>query len=555
LTTAVCPTLDGAEPRTTGHWFGPPERPLLGWVTSPADGQSAGGVLILAPVGYEFMTTHRTLRVLAEQLACAGWTAFRIDYDGTGDSAGDQWDVDRVAAWRASAALGAAELRNLGHEEVRVVGMRLGATLACLEAERIDAARVVAWAPVVSGRRYVRELRMLGLAVEASSLCPEPDGAITVGGFVFSADTLRDLGAIDLAQLDTRPAASALLVGRADGPSLDSLRDHLAELGAAVEARAVDGMHCCLDEPAEYATVPDAVVQGIVEWVTAGSPVSRPESDAPVRARAALRHNDTLITEVVTRFGPRSLVGIVGAADTAWATVVWANSGSETHIGPGRAWVEYARDLNLRGVRTIRLDGRGWGESPDDGHAPARPYDAHLASDLRDVAADVEARGWGPVVLAGLCAGAWMALEVARATPLGGVIACNPQLYWRPGDPVEASMAETHARREFEREQLKRLGRCGLWSVLDVVGARNAAARMLDDVDAIGTPALLLFSKGDDGIEYLEDRMPRVLERVQRSGRIAVVQLPNIDHGMHRAWLRGEVITPMVEFLDAMGHQ
>ena len=222
----------------------------------------------------------------------------------------------------------------------------------------------------------------------------------------------------------------------------------------------------------------------------------------------------------MTRFGSRGLVGVVGEPVGAGrATIIWANSGSETHIGPGRAWVEYSRTLNREGWRTIRLDARGWGESPDDDLAPARPYDAHMAADLRDVVADVEARGWGPVVLAGLCAGAWMALEVARTTPLGAVIACNPQLYWQPGDPVEANIAtETHVRREAERQHLKRLDRLGVWSLLDVVGARNPAARCLSDLVHQGTPTLLLFAHADDGLEYLEDRVGRSLARSRPRG-------------------------------------
>ena len=138
-------------------------------------------MLILAPLGYEYVATHRTLRTIAEELAHRGWTALRLDYDGTGDSAGDQWDAGRVAAWRESAALGAAELRSMGHDDVSVIGLRLGATLALLEGRRMNARRIAAWAPVVSGRRYVRELRMLGLAIEPSEIRPDPEGAIARG--------------------------------------------------------------------------------------------------------------------------------------------------------------------------------------------------------------------------------------------------------------------------------------------------------------------------------------------------------------------------------------
>ena len=167
-----------------------------------------------------------------------------------------------------------------------------------------------------------------------------------------------------------------------------------------------------------------------------------------------------------------------------------------------------------------------------------------MADDLRDVVADVEARGWGPVVLAGLCAGAWMALEVARTTPLGGVIACNPQLYWQPGDPVEANIVtETHVRREAERDA-DQAARPLRVVVVPRRARRAQPGRVVASTTspAQGTPTLLLFAHGDDGLEYLEDRVePRAGAGAARHGRIEVVELPGIDHGMHRAWLRHEV--------------
>ena len=129
--------------------------------------------------------------------------------------------------------------------------------------------------------------------------------------------------------------------------------------------------------------------------------------------------------------------------------MVFLNSGSEVHTGPGRAWVEYARGLARPGVEVLRVDFRGWGESPDEGHAPGRPYDEHTVNDAIDVVEARRAQG-RRVVLAGLCAGAWIGLKAATQVRVDGVIAINPQLYWQPGDPVEALMTTTRARRRSE---------------------------------------------------------------------------------------------------------
>ena len=127
------------------RWFGDPDRPLLGWLSTPRDGVSSAGVLVLPAVGYSYWSSQRTMRVLAERLAAAGHTVLRFDYEGTGDSGGDQWDDDRVASWRASAAAGAGELRALGCRRLVLVGARLGGTLALLDASALGADAVVAW--------------------------------------------------------------------------------------------------------------------------------------------------------------------------------------------------------------------------------------------------------------------------------------------------------------------------------------------------------------------------------------------------------------------------
>jgi hypothetical protein len=73
---------------TSGRWIGPAERPLLSWVTVPVGCLGAVGVVVVPTVGYEYWTSHRTMRTLAERLGAQGCVALRFDFDGTGDSPG-----------------------------------------------------------------------------------------------------------------------------------------------------------------------------------------------------------------------------------------------------------------------------------------------------------------------------------------------------------------------------------------------------------------------------------------------------------------------------------
>jgi pimeloyl-ACP methyl ester carboxylesterase len=220
---------------------------------------------------------------------------------------------------------------------------------------------------------------------------------------------------------------------------------------------------------------------------------------------------------------------------------VLLNPGSESHVGPGRAWVEFARALAARGNQAVRVDFRGWGESPDDGRVPARLYDPRGVEDTVEIVRALEAAGHPRVVIVGLCASAWIALRAVLDHSLAGVIALNPQMYWEQGDTLEIDWVKVRAGREREIARIERGERWGLWNVLDALGYRPWGAAWLEDLKATGVPIHLVFTDGDDGLVFLRSRHRRRLGRVQRAGTVTVRELPGVDHPLHLAWRRPQV--------------
>jgi pimeloyl-ACP methyl ester carboxylesterase len=425
----------------------------------------------------------------------------------------------------------------MGAGTVTLVGLRIGATLALSLADEVQAQAVVYWVGVSAGRRLVKELQLLSIAAPASATTIGGEGTRCMAGSLFTASMLADLSNLSTDDVQTR--ARVLVLDRPDKGSNTKLVGQLEAKGVAVTHQVLAGAEQMLDLPTEYATVPTAQLQAIVDWVgPASAPSSQvlpgyiPEAALPWTAHDGAHH---LLNETAIRLGERGWVGIESRSASAslagGATVVLFNTGSEPHVGPGRAWVEIARALAAQGSTVIRVDFRGWGESPDEGHAPGRPYDAHAVDDVQGIVNALVARGDHHIVLVGLCAGAWAALRCCSDLPVAAIVALNPQLFWQPGDRVFATIPEDLSWRESETASNP------AWAA----ATKAAVHQWLLDIREQLYPVDFWFSPGDYGLKYIHHAMGDDMHRLA-GGALHIHSYAQLDHAMHLQWHRHEAV-------------
>ncbi len=102
------------------------EGPLFAWLHAHVSEPSYDhGVVLCAPLGYEQIYSHRTMRHLADALAERRIPVLRFDWHGTGDSSGDDEEPERLAAWTADVGVAINWMqRELGCQRVSVIAVR-----------------------------------------------------------------------------------------------------------------------------------------------------------------------------------------------------------------------------------------------------------------------------------------------------------------------------------------------------------------------------------------------------------------------------------------------
>jgi alpha-beta hydrolase superfamily lysophospholipase len=541
----------------TPLWFGPTGRPLFGWVHLPEHNLARGAVVLCPPLARELTSAQYSYRLLAERLAASGMVAVRFDYDGTGDSSGDDRDPRRVESWLASIGHAVDLARSTGAPSVSLVGMRVGALLAATAAARlgsIDA--VVLWDPCSPARSFVREQaalqRLLGVVDR------DPGGGTELPGFVFSAETVADL-----ASLSVPPSLAAprrvLLLTRPGRPAATELT---AALGAPTEDDEAIGQDLLLEVESLYHEIPNETIGRIVSWM--GAENGATPSPVSVRARdvASMSVGGAGITERMMRLGPIGLFAIASEPATATGspTVLMLNSGNDWHVGPHRLWVDLSRRWAAAGFRCVRFDESGLGDSPVrpglEDHVVRAP---EAFDDVAEAVSALEPDDPGSVILVGLCSGGYQALENALIRAPRAVYAINPILHFRPPEldkgPIDPrrqicqpATGLAQAYRWLQIEPVRRRLRTLAWRFLAVRNRRRKASTWLGRLDEAGVRVLVIC--GEDEARPFGDA-PAGGADAGGSGGIRFDVIADLDHALVPASQRAVVIDRMTEDLLA----
>ncbi len=546
----------------------------FGWL-HPANGRH--GVVLCNPFGYDALCTHRGWRRLAGRLAARGMPVLRFDYPGAGDSLGDEADPGRVEAWLDSIAAAVRHLRErTGVQQVSLCGLRLGATLAALAAQRIgDIDGLVLLSPALSGRNYLRELRahrqswLSTPAGMTAAPIPETAAYVEAFGFGLHGDDIARLGAVDLRADTSAPARRVLLLDASDRARAGALVEQYEAYGVAVERRSFDEADRFLVE-ALYSEEPVQAFEALTQWL-AEAPAMPAGSQACGVAPVPLAPDEPQL--VAARFVERPVVfgdyfGVYcepRAPRAEAPAMLFLNTGASHHIGDGRIFVLFARRLAALGIASLRMDLGGLGDSTPAARSVTLDtiYSQDSCADAMRGADWLVAQGHASVVVFGVCGGAFVGLHACAQHPrIVGSFGVNLQKFiWDGADrtPGTTGLASNRVLRRsaLSVEKWKRVLR-GETSLLRVVNgltqrltrsltrrasdlvaastgwsfAPDEARRLVQRIQAKGAEVRLVYGEFDLGLDELKVQFGAKLGGLRAFTRVRAATLPKLDHAL-----------------------
>lgn len=561
-------------------YFGSGGRTLFAWLHSPSSPSHGNfGVVICNPFGYESICAHRGVRRFAEVIAAEGIWVLRFDYTSTGDSSDVAEASDLLPLWIEDILAATEELKSrAGVTCVCLLGIRLGALLATLAAEKLESLNsLLLIGPVISGRKFVQELRTTRLAGVAPAGAgrdvetEEAAGGVEAGGFFLSSATLSSLVSVDLSSRNPPVARSMLIIDHDKLPVSRRWMESLADTPLEIEYQTLPGMiEMVLTAPQDGAPA-EAMILASRQWLrkqsqatafarTPSGPV-KAEISSPVLHLQDPRYPEMPIVERpiwIDAVAP--LFGVLSEPphdEKRRAAVILLNAGADFHIGASRMYVSLARRWARSGYYVLRLDLAGIGDSATrPGNRDDEVFPQEAIDDVRAAIEFLRSRyAINQISLAGLCSGAYHALRAAAVgVEINRILMVNPKNYfWKKGMTLQQlQMAQVvhnptlYPRRLLSLQAWRRVltGQVNLLRIGAVylqrarlTGestfrdlARHLHIRLPEDlgwelerIAAHGIRMILLFAPGEPGIALLRLQAGSVVARLKNQCRVLIV--------------------------------
>ena len=197
-------------------------------------------VLLLYPVGQEYMRIHRAYRRLAYSLSDMGFDVLCFDYACTGDSYGD-FEQASLNQWVDSAVIAYDELHAMSPEaKIDVIALRLGTVMARKLAQYRKIQRLVLWEPSYSDNFYWQQLEYAILEKNATRKNFVDGDVLYNNGFAYGSSIKNSLQTGSWDNFPVSAVDEVLVVSARDAATFEGFKQICGNMGK-VNVRIVAG--------------------------------------------------------------------------------------------------------------------------------------------------------------------------------------------------------------------------------------------------------------------------------------------------------------------------
>lgn len=319
---------------------------------------------------------------------------------------------------------------------------------------------LVLWDPCLTGRSFLGEQKVLQL-LEIGRVTDHEDGTQEALGFVYPPNMARSLRALSLSDVDL---AAITFDGSNESPCLVLTRGD-QPYGGAISKLADSSFATRIDANEQYemlgkrsfgAQIPRVTISTIVDFLDGRLSLVSHSTEFTIQKSAVVTNTPggRSVVERFERLGPHEVFSVITEIPSAREVVpvlLFTNVAAEYHIGPGRAWVELAREAARFGIRCIRIDRPGVGDSaPGESPDLVVMYTSQIADQLADLVRWLRAEGYGPIGALGSCSGAWEVVAAGAKEKLDAVWLINVASWNLKMSAISGSEMSAIAKRGIE---------------------------------------------------------------------------------------------------------
>jgi len=373
-------------------------------------------------------------------------------------------------------------------------------------------------------------------------------------GFNLYADTLEQLGSIDLTERQRSPAPRVLLHDISVSESVDKLVQYYRGHGASADVQIFPEYDRFLLPDPTFCVPPRLAFDSVLEWLGSQCGTTAVPSVEILQPSADTRIDFAAGHEVPVVFGNGRYVGVICKPrnpDEHAPAVLIMNTAGVHRVGCARHSVLMARRLAAQGITSLRMDLGGVGDSSNHDDSPTieAVYARHAVADaIAAVEWLIAARHPG-IVMFGVCAGAYVSVHTTLKHP--GVVGCMsinlPFFFWgapttNPRAPSQVYMRSVWNPHKWlllltGRSDLRRIA----VSLIRRWYERSAVRRLLVDLERKDARTSLVYGPLDAGL----DELPKA-SYLGKFKNVTVTVLEQLDHSLYSRTAR-DVVSNYVE--------